>query len=333
MIYRVNVVSPASFLRPCRTFATLHRRCSHELSCNAIAAVLDHASRFLHRGRYIGDPGTFHPSTPIPSDRSQTHAVTPQILGAIAISRNAPVPKWRPKDSPIHLLVVFGSGGHTAEMLTLLRNMDISPVKYVYRTYIISSGDNFSATKIIQYELALHGRGARPASYVIVHVPRARRVHQSYFTAPFTTLLSFWSCLLALCRRHPDQQYHKLPEQLRSPYPDLILTNGPATAVCVILAARLIRLGHSCRNFISRSKVPSPPSVTGARPHAYHPMTDEFRLRTVFVESWARVRTISLSGKILLPFADRFLVQWPALDGKKAWWGAKKAEYVPGLMD
>lgn len=62
-------------------------------------------------------------------------------------------------------------------------------------------------------------------------------------------------------------------------------------------------------------------------------MTDEFRLRTVFVESWARVRTISLSGKILLPFADRFLVQWPALDGKKAWWGAKKAEYVPGLMD
>lgn len=217
-------------------------------------------------------------------------------------------------------------------MLTLLRNMDISPDKYAYRTYIVSSGDNFSATKIIQYELALHGRGARPASYVIVHVPRARRVHQSYFTAPFTTLLSFWSCLLALCRRHPDQQCLNLPEQFVSPYPDLILTNGPATAVCVILAAKLIRLGHFCRNFVRWSKSPSPSSVTGAKPRAYHPATDELRLRTVFVESWARVKTLSLSGKILLPFADRFLVQWPALGGKKAWWGEKKAEYVPGLM-
>lgn len=64
LFHRVNVVFPAPFLRPCRVYTTLHRRCSHELSCDAVAAVLDPASRFLRRGRYIGDPGTFHSSLP-----------------------------------------------------------------------------------------------------------------------------------------------------------------------------------------------------------------------------------------------------------------------------
>ncbi|KAL4930649.1 glycosyltransferase family protein [Aspergillus undulatus] len=243
-------------------------------------------------------------------------------LSALAISQNTPVPKWRPRHTPIHLLVVLGSGGHTAEMLSMLRRMQLDPTRYTYRTYIVSSGDNFSVTKAIEFEAALLDRGAEPASYAIVTVPRARHVHQSYLTAPYTTILSFWSCLLALCGLHPDQQQQKPQAQLPSPYPDIILTNGPATAVCVILAAKLLRLSHWCmvNSFPIRMRIKA--SRAG-----------QFRLRTVFVESWARVKTLSLSGKILLPFADRFLVQWPALEGKRAWWGMRKTEYVGGLLD
>ncbi|KAL4750767.1 hypothetical protein BDW72DRAFT_108777 [Aspergillus terricola var. indicus] len=251
------------------------------------------------------------------------------LLSVYTIFQNTPVPKWRPKSSPVHLLVVLGSGGHTAEMLSLLRRVDIVTSKYIYRTYVVSSGDNFSATKALEFE---SGLGAQPESYAIITVPRARRVHQSYLTAPFSTILSFWSCILVLCGCHPDQQRHKRPAQLTSPYPDLILTNGPATAVCVILAARFLRLVAYCLSFLSLAKSHRR-SMTGKGPSGEAPPPGEFRLRTVFVESWARVKTLSLSGRILLPFADRFLVQWPTLEGKRAWWGMRKTEYVAGLMD
>ena len=35
--------------------------------------------------------------------------------------------------------------------------------------------------------------------------------------------------------------------------------------------------------------------------------------RIIFVESFCRVQSLSLTGKILYPIADRFVVQWPDL--------------------
>lgn len=45
------------------------------------------------------------------------------------------------------------------------------------------------------------------------------------------------------------------------------------------------------------------------------------------MESFARVTALSLSGKILIYFADRFLVQWPELAKRYP-----KAEYVGILV-
>ncbi len=45
------------------------------------------------------------------------------------------------------------------------------------------------------------------------------------------------------------------------------------------------------------------------------------RIQTIFIESWCRVKTKSATGKIVYPFSDLFLVQWPELlevYGKKA---------------
>lgn len=44
-------------------------------------------------------------------------------------------------------------------------------------------------------------------------------------------------------------------------------------------------------------------------------------IKTVFIESWCRVKTRSATGKIVYPLSDEFLVQWPELlklYGKKA---------------
>ncbi|KAJ9215796.1 hypothetical protein DTO166G4_2633 [Paecilomyces variotii] len=261
---------------------------------------------------------------------------------ALAISQRGPVPKCRRRHTPTHLLVVLGSGGHTTEMFSMLRCMPLDPAIYTYRTYVVSSGDSFSARKALEFEEELEGTGhhdhadgekhdddassLQSDSYIIITVPRARRVHQSFLTAPFSTLQCFWACLQVLRGAHPDQRSFK--RKAASTYPDLILTNGPATAVCVILAAKLLRLLNY--TFPRRSRSLQSPSgqCVGSESKELSPAP----LRTIFVESWARVTTLSLSGKILLPFVDRFLVQWPALAGRRAWKGMRETQYVGTLV-
>ena len=65
--------------------------------------------------------------------------------------------------------------------------------------------------------------------------------------------------------------------------PDLILCNGPGTCVPICLAAFVMRVFY-----LNNTK-------------------------TIYVESICRVKTLSLSGKILYHFADQFLVQWEEL--------------------
>ncbi|KAI0209513.1 UDP-N-acetylglucosamine transferase subunit ALG14-like protein [Lamellibrachia satsuma] len=68
--------------------------------------------------------------------------------------------------------------------------------------------------------------------------------------------------------------------------PDLVLCNGPGTCIPVCLMAFLLR-------------------VVGIK-----------QTTVIFVESVCRVKTLSLSGRILYYFADHVLVQWPSLQNK-----------------
>lgn len=208
---------------------------------------------------------------------------------------------------------MLGSGGHTAEMFFMLERIPGNLNIYTYRTYVVSTGDSLSAAKAVEFErknAAKRGKPENTDSYSIVTIPRARRVHQSYWTAPFSTIHCLYACILVLCGRFPGQK--QLPSEYVSPHPDLILTNGPAVSVCMIGAAKLIRFVL----FIVRW-------VTG---RGTEPAVS--RLRTMFVESWARINTLSTSGLLLLPLVDSFLVQWPKLAGRRAWWGMKKTEYA-----
>lgn len=238
------------------------------------------------------------------------------IVASLMISQNTDVPKCRKRGSPAHILIVLGSGGHTAEMFYMLEQIKLDSKEYTYRTYVVSSGDNFSAGKAKEFEAKHTGGEQASENFNILTVPRARKVHQSYLTAPFSTMQCFWTCLAILRGHHPDQQ---LPKEYISPYPDLILTNGPATAVCVVVAAKLIRFFLFMLNLGSLLPGRSPVSTVS-------------QLRTIYVESWARVSTLSMSGALLLPLVDRFLVQWPAQAGRRAWWGMKRTQYAGWLV-
>lgn len=264
-----------------------------------------------------------------------------RLLTILLRSRPTSLSPTRPPASsahPTHLLVVLGSGGHTAEMLSMLRHLPCFPAKFTYRTYVVSSGDGFSALKAKEFELEMAGscsermrpdanrlgQEAPEESYGIVTVRRARRVHQRLLSTPWSASLCLWDCLRALTGTHSCQFRPQRSCNLWKPnYPDLIITNGPGTGVCVVLASIILLLfgfdGPSSPLFDGHVNDSS--SKTSQWQHSG-------QMRTVFVESWARVRTLSLSGNILLPLVDRFLVQWPGLEGK----GGGKAEFVGALV-
>ena len=202
-------------------------------------------------------------------------------------------------------------------MLRLLHDLD--PASYTYRSYVVSEGDEFSAGKAREFERQLAARHSGDQqeeeeqalgkgnddevrwAYEIRSVPRARRIHQSLVTTPWSAVRCLLACFGVL--RSPSHSLRGMRSRSVSWvwYPDLILTNGPGTAVCVVLAALILRFF----------------SVRGT----------DGTMRTIYVESWARVRRLSLSGRILSGVVERFVVQWEGLKG-----AGGRAEYIGVLV-
>ncbi|BGP15147.1 hypothetical protein JCM10213_005392 [Rhodosporidiobolus nylandii] len=176
----------------------------------------------------------------------------------------------RPPTDEAKLAVFLGSGGHTAEMMRLVAHLDFAR-RFTRRVWIISSGDGLSEAKALELERRI-GSG----EFRILRIPRARRVHQSYLTSPFTTLHS-----LAFCLWHISVAPLFLDPRRR--FADLILLNGPGSCVPIACSAFLPRL----------LAVPSP--------------------SLVYIESLARTRRLSLSAKLVRSLVDRFFVQWESL--------------------
>jgi beta-1,4-N-acetylglucosaminyltransferase len=214
-------------------------------------------------------------------------------------------PTGQDVNKPVHLLVVLGSGGHTAEMIAMLRravsdeskDLRLDWNRFGHRTWIVSSGDTISAERARSFEIATSQQQKcvseseskssyrnSSESYAIHIIPRARKIHQPLYTAPFSSIHCLLSCLSILLGRETTS-----PNAPRLDFPDLIICNGPATATIMILASIILRF-FDVGGCHSRGK-----------------------MRTIYVESWARVKKLSLSGTLLLRVVDRFLVQWPQL--------------------
>ena len=235
---------------------------------------------------------------------------TVRLLSVLPSRRPKATPRKR--GSPVHLLIILGSGGHTAEMISMLDKAttpfsQTSPTQtfdwtaITHRTWIVSSGDSFSATRAEQFEAAHEAssgksksnssnKSPKSSTYSIISVPRARKIHQPLLTTPISALQCLWTCLLLLVKSEHG-------------YPDLILANGPATATILVFASVLLRF-FDFKGVNSRGK-----------------------MRTIYVESWARVKKLSLSGRLLCFVADRVLVQWEQLHGVQG-----RGEYLGVLV-
>ncbi|TKX18491.1 UDP-N-acetylglucosamine transferase subunit alg14 [Elsinoe australis] len=153
---------------------------------------------------------------------------------------------------------------------------------FTHRTWVVGSGDDFSSLRAREFEGSILSQSGEDKSgtYSVVTVPRARKIHQSLLTSPISCLQCAWACFNILTTRRSEADL-----------PDLILTNGPATATVLIFTSVLLRY-FDFKGSHSQGK-----------------------MRTVYIESWARVKKMSLSGRLLCWVADRVLVQWEQLQG------------------
>ncbi|RXK39471.1 hypothetical protein M231_03304 [Tremella mesenterica] len=173
--------------------------------------------------------------------------------------------------------VFLGSGGHTAEMVALLSTIDLE--RYTPRVYVYCWGDEMSLRAISTIESSRYStENSTQPSYSRIAFPRARKVGQSWFSTILTTIRTLF---------HVIWYTFLVPlTQPRKPWVDVLLVNGPGTCVVLVLVCwirRILGLSYT---------------------------------RIIYVESFARVRSLSLSGKLLRPFVDTFVVQWPSAGGK-----------------
>lgn len=172
--------------------------------------------------------------------------------------------------STVNTLVVLGSGGHTSEMIAVLKGLNLQDI-YTPITYISALNDTTSIDRV-KHSLYIDKFNTNQFHFSTknVHfhtISRSRNVGQSYITSIFTTLRAMYESLSIVYHTHPE----------------LLLINGPGTAIPLCCSALLYHI------FLFRS------------------------VQIVYIESYCRVTTLSLSGLLLYPVASRFIVQWKQL--------------------
>ncbi|CAL1149355.1 unnamed protein product [Cladocopium goreaui] len=184
------------------------------------------------------------------------------MLSRISTSQNKPRRTWASWPLPLRTTVVLGSGGHTMEMLALIK--DLNQERYIC-DFILAETDTSSLKKV----QATCPDLAKDLDRFHV-IPRSREVGQSWPSSVMTTAKAFLACI-------------RLVWELQ---PQVLLVNGPGTCAPVVGAALLFELiAFRC-------------------------------ISLIFVESICRVKTLSMSGKLVYPFADVFVVHWPELAEK-----------------
>lgn len=167
---------------------------------------------------------------------------------------------------------ILGSGGHTAEMFRIIPTLKAE----LRPTTFILGPDDILGRKLISMYVESSIYPSDRASPSILEIKRPRRVGQDYLTSMFSTI---WTLLCAIYLLLPGRGGSKLGEDHKL---DLVICNGPGICVCIAVAARLAY-------FLQWQPAPI----------------------IIFVESFARTRKLSLSGRIMRLISDKIFVQWP----------------------
>ncbi|CAE7867872.1 ALG14 [Symbiodinium necroappetens] len=140
------------------------------------------------------------------------------MLERISWDRTENRRRWAGTRLPLRSLVVLGSGGHTMEMLSLLKDLDQDK----YRCdFILGDTDSTSLKKVQATRPDLAENLERFHS-----IPRSREVGQSWTSTLFSTMKALASCLGLIWKLRPQ----------------VLIVNGPGTCIPVVAAALFFEL-------------------------------------------------------------------------------------------
>ena len=168
----------------------------------------------------------------------------------------------RTGDKPI-LAILLGSGGHTTEMCSFLRNFDFLNVQQIY--IISTSTDKLSNSFFLNFmneerpEVSLD-------KFIFLQTKRTNEVKQSMVTSILSTLLAAFNALWIILRKAKGVTH--------------LVGNGPGFCVPFFYLYFIF----------NKVKLTS--------------------TKTIFIESWCRVDSLSSSGKLIKLVSDEFLIHW-----------------------
>ena len=189
------------------------------------------------------------------------------------------------------VIIVLGSGGHTTEMLYILRGLGQRESCSIH--YVVTQKDRGSACALRTFYADLRSTGGSETTPL--HHPHSRTSPPASKLPPLCDTPKYHMHTLS-CPRSGRQGYirsigqtcYALFQALYLVYgvrPTLLLMNGPGLCVPLTLACRFLRcIGLRCR--------------------------------LIYMESLTCVTRLSLTGKIVYRFVDDFLVSWNSLHRK-----------------
>ncbi|KAJ0959968.1 hypothetical protein J5N97_000258 [Dioscorea zingiberensis] len=176
----------------------------------------------------------------------------------------------------VSTMIVLGSGGHTAEMLSIVNVLNKE--RFSPRFYVAATTDNMSLQKAQVLEQSLHGlrnnlilQGSSEAAQFL-QIYRSREVGQSYITSIGTSLIAMMHALWLTLKIRPQ----------------VIICNGPGTCIPLCVAAFMFK-------------------IAGLRWSSIFYIESIARVRKLSLSGLLLYK---------LRLTDQFVVQWPQLQRK-----------------
>lgn len=110
----------------------------------------------------------------------------------------------------LKIVCVLGSGGHTTEMIHLMRSLHRGNIQRI--CYVIAMTDTTSEQRTDAFENQICKKQGFSTRHVFSRIPRSREVGQSYLSSVYTTLYSFFFAFMLVVNevRFPtDRNYFK----------------------------------------------------------------------------------------------------------------------------
>ncbi|KAM0904973.1 hypothetical protein ACQ4PT_017666 [Festuca glaucescens] len=137
------------------------------------------------------------------------------------------LPPLKPHAAGLRCLIVLGSGGHTAEMMNILT--ELQKDRFTPRYYVAALTDNMSLQKAQVYEKSLiqgdREKIIEDAKFMQIY--RSREVGQSYITSIGTTVLCCFACYVANNKNQTTSG---------------IFCNGPGTCIPLCASAFILKV-------------------------------------------------------------------------------------------